>query len=123
MFGGLAIWSTAAITQILSMAGIAASTNVMVWTWGVVMGGLLIGVTYQILALLAMNKAYQENSSAANADYVTIMKMIQSDWCMGTSVSAFVGLMLYSNYNNWWAAQEEGMDEEEASALFSSFSF
>ena len=127
MYGGLAIWSAALITQILSMAGIAASTNVMVWTWGVAFGGMILGVAYQVLALIAMNKAYQENQDSAVAqvqtDTATIMDRIESGWLVGASSNAFTGLLLYVNYNNWWAAQEEAMGEKDDMALFSTFSF
>ena len=125
LYGGLAIWGTATITQILSMVGIAASTNVMIWSMVVVMGGLLVSVVYQVLAFLGMNKAYDlQEAGGADAASAAIMNTISSDWMTGASVNAFVGFLLYSNYNNWWAAQEEAMGEEdEVSALFSNFSF
>ena len=50
------------------------------------------------------------------------MKWVSEDWLTGTSAKAFVGIMLYMNYNNWWAAQDVDM-EEETSALFSTFNF
>ena len=127
MYGGLSIWAAAAITQILSMFGIAASTNVMVWTWGVAMGTMVLGVAYQVLALIAMNKAYQENQDSAVAqvqtDTAIIMNTIEGNWLTATAQNTFFGLMLYSNYNNWWTAQEDAMGEDEAMALFSTFSF
>ena len=60
----MVIAGSALIFQILSMAGIASDTNVLVWTWGVGVGGIVVGVVYQILALLAMNKAYSLNSKS-----------------------------------------------------------
>ena len=125
LYGGLVIWGTATITSILSMVGIAASTNVMIWSTVVVMGGLLVSVVYQVLAFIGMNKAYDlQEAGTADAESASIMNTISSDWMTGASVNAFVGLILYGNYNNWWAAQEEAMGEEdEASALFSNFSF
>ena len=40
------------------MFSILADVNQMVWFWGVLVTGLVVDLTYQVLAFLAVEKAY-----------------------------------------------------------------
>lgn len=53
-YGALSIWGVAFITQILSMAGILADINMMVWDFGVMYGLFYITLSYVIMQLLGM---------------------------------------------------------------------
>ena len=51
-FGNGAIYATAAVTQILAMAGLATGLNKMVWEYGVFLGSLTFTLAYLSIDLV-----------------------------------------------------------------------
>jgi len=64
-FGMLGIFGVAFVTEILATFGIAPELNVMVWAFGVGLGGLIVGLTYNIMMFLAINTVYGINSNTS----------------------------------------------------------
>ena len=58
MYGGLALSSILMITQLLSMFGVAANINVMVWSWTIMLVMPLIGLVAGGLKLTAYELFY-----------------------------------------------------------------
>ena len=48
-YGSIAVWGLALITQLLSMGGILADINYLIWSLGVALGGLVITLVYELL--------------------------------------------------------------------------
>jgi hypothetical protein len=57
-YGNIALWSVAAITQLMSNFGIATDINLMVWIYGVFMGGAVLNGLISSVNFFAMNSAY-----------------------------------------------------------------
>ena len=70
----------------------------MVWFWGVFAFGLLIDITYQFLAFLAVNKAYK----TAGKDALT--QNIINEWITFIAANAATGVIATANYDSWYAA-------------------
>ena len=58
VFGFLAVWTTALITQILAYFGLAIQINLLVWNFGVVWLGSSITLTSFLLYFIAYEDAY-----------------------------------------------------------------
>merc|ERR1719510_618042 len=65
-YGGLAIWGTAALTQLLATMGIMVGINMMVWGMLVPTGGMLLELGVAVLGFLAYNQFF-EQYEASNA--------------------------------------------------------
>jgi len=81
--------------------------------------GTLVGVIYNFLMLLAVQKTYSvsEVSGYANADKVSgIMNAINADWLNNNAATAFAGAVLYGSWANWYAYQSAGIDAANAAA-------
>ena len=63
-FGFMTIWGIALVTQILSFAGLFADINMLVWGYGVVIGGIYMTIAYDFMLLLASFTAYGEKATA-----------------------------------------------------------
>ena len=60
----MVIFGIATITQLLSIFGLFADINMLVWFWGVGVGGGLAGFTYSILQYLALNELTKAQAAA-----------------------------------------------------------
>jgi hypothetical protein len=58
MYAGLALWSVASVTQLLSLGGIAVDINLMVWGYGLGMVGSAIAMIVGMLQFYARFNAY-----------------------------------------------------------------
>jgi len=67
-YAGLAIFGVAFLTQAISFFGILNDINVMVWTYGVGMGGTILGVAYNLLIMLGLISLYSKNQDSGNAN-------------------------------------------------------
>jgi len=115
-FGMIGIFGVAFVTEILATFGIAPELNVMVWAFGVGLGGLVIGLTYNIMMFMAINTAYGVNSDATKAGASAaglVMKLIQSDWLLSNAAGAMIGWVLFSAYGNWWESMDSQIEEED----------
>merc|ERR1711953_921286 len=57
-YGGLAIWGTAALTQLLATMGIMVGINMMVWGMLVPTGGMLLELGLAVLGFMAYNQFF-----------------------------------------------------------------
>lgn len=117
-FGMLGIFGVAFVTEILATFGIAPELNVMVWAFGVGLGGLVIGLTYNIMMFMAINTCYGINSDSAKAMTTGIpagllMQQIQFDWLMSNAAAAMIGWVLFSAYGNWWESMDSQIVDED----------
>ncbi len=94
-------WSLVSITQILSVAGIAADINLMVWMYGGAAGGVinLIASLIQMYAydLMYTAKTQDSNAGANDAKIAAATKVVKSmemDWIKMASGEVIVGLEL-----------------------------
>jgi len=59
-YGGLFVWSFAALTQMLSLFGMATEVNTMVWQYGVGYTGAMVAMLAGLSNLLASEFAYED---------------------------------------------------------------
>ena len=120
-YGSIALWSVAFITQALSLAGLFADINVLVWTMGVMLFGLLLNITYSVLVLLGIMAAQKFNGTTTNdaneiiaaGNFVT---GLANEFAMVVAGQAFSGAIMAMNKDSWWAAQKMNMGEKETDA-------
>merc|ERR1712088_501738 len=81
-YGGLAIWGTAALTQLLATFGIMVGINMMVWGMLVPTGGMLLELGLAVLGFLAYNQFFEqyEASNATAAAYMATMEREMAKW-------------------------------------------
>lgn len=53
-YGMIAIWGVAVITQLMSIFGVMPEINMLVWSYGVGIGGLFITISYWCMALIGI---------------------------------------------------------------------
>merc|ERR550532_3310338 len=80
-YGTLSIGAILTITQLLSMFGIAAEVNVMLWGYATMLVGPLLGAAVSGIAMWGYDQAYQlcDTDSSAYADACIIMSDIEGD--------------------------------------------
>ncbi len=120
-------WSVVSITQILSVAGIAADVNLMVWMYGSAAGGvisLIVGLIQMYAYDLMYTAKTQDSPAGANdakiAAATKVVKSMELDWIKMTAGEVITGLELEKEGMNWLAAQmmqlpmekKEEMEEE-----------
>ena len=114
-YAGLAFWSVASLTQILSIFGVAADINVMVWMYGGAVGGL-VGLVAHFIAMYAYDQLYTKTSSATASEVTaaeTLMGEMEIAAISMASGEVLVGLELYDQGMNWMAAQMMAMGDGE----------
>jgi hypothetical protein len=84
----------------------------MVWFWGVFATGLLVDITYQVLAFLALEKGYSDATS-------DVMSMVTADWVAFAAGNAATYALMAINYESWMTAENPEQDTESMFALFS----
>ena len=125
----------ATVTQLLSMLGIAAEINVMVWMYG----GLVNSVVGLISGLVAMYAydAYwtvsEDSTSAQQSNAATALAGLEQDMLYGMAHETAAGVALYMHADAWmmaqfmalpeetqkkWLAEKEGDHEESMHAYF-----
>jgi hypothetical protein len=58
LYGGLAIFGTATLTQLLATFGIMVSINMLVWGMVLPLGGMILELSMAVLGFLAYNQFY-----------------------------------------------------------------
>ena len=83
LYGGIVIWSLAAVTSILEFF-VGAANMQMVWGLGVFFGIPLISFIYGILTFMSYNKAYEVVRDSKDATKLTtayaLINMIKIEW-------------------------------------------
>ena len=109
-YGSLVIGSVAFIFQILSIFGIAADINIMVWMYLVLAGGMIVGGTASILRFYAYELAWsagEDGNAAANA------MVIREEMVEVTAMETATTFALWTEGANWWYAQMMALPEEK----------
>ena len=120
-YGGLALWSAAAITQLMSDFGAGGDLNMMVWGYGLEMGGSILGMIVSLFVFLSYNEAYtwsQDTTKTADEQATALAHMdeLEAMWTATAANEAMVALTLMAEYNNWKQAQWMILSEEEQNA-------
>lgn len=128
-YAGLTLGSVAFITQVLSIFGIAAEINIMVWMYGVSLGGLIIGMITGALRLWAYEQAWSSAEDGTNGAS-SIAYNIRQEMVEVSAMSSSSTLALWTEAANWWAAQmmalpqdKEAMMNEQKDEMLSLFNF
>ena len=113
-YAGLAFWSVASLTQILSIFGVAADINVMVWMYGGMVGGL-VSLVAHFIAMWAYDQLYVVKTTSATPAEVTAAETLMHEMELAAiavgSGEVLMGLELYDQGMNWMAAQMMAMGE------------
>ena len=126
---------TATVTQLLSMLGIAAEINVMVWLYGG-LADMVLGLVSGLIAMYAYDAYWQvseDSTSAQQANAATALAVLERDMLAGTAYETAASVLLYSHHDAWltaqfmalpedsqeeWLAEKEGDLEESMHAFF-----
>jgi len=105
---------TATITQLLSMLGVAAEANVMVWMYGSLANsafGLLTGLV-AMYAYDAYWSVADDATSADQANAATALAALEQDMLSGTAYETAAGVALYTYRDAWMMAQFMALPKE-----------
>ena len=113
-YAGLAIFGVASITQILSLFGVAADVNVLVWWYGVHMTGMVVHLITAVLRFLAYETAWTAcaGDSTTNPDQCATFDAVEHEMLELTAMATSMEFTLYTNHKSWMKAQWLAMDEE-----------
>ena len=103
----LGVGAILTITQLLSMFGIAAEVNVMLWGYATMLVGPLMGAVVSGLAMWGYDQAYQlcDADSSTNADACTMQDTIEGDMLWHAVAELSMGAALWESYEGWMMAQ------------------
>jgi len=106
-YGMLSVGAILTITQLLSMFGIAAEVNVMLWGYATMLVGPLLGAAISGIAMWGYDQAYQlcDADSSTNADACAIMGEIEGDMLWQAVGELSMGAALMESYEGWMQAQ------------------
>ena len=102
-YGGLAIWGVASLSTLVSFVALH-ELNLQVWKYGVTYGTLLVGVIYNLLMLLAIQKTSGKASNILaqqDADIGGLMLQINYNWLGTNAAYAFASAVLWGNMRNF----------------------
>lgn len=90
--------------------------NVLVWMYGVGLGGTFVAVIYNIFMLLAVQTTYSKGESLSDSNKASasslLMLSINNDWLLNNAAGAFVGSILFGSWGNWYTWQKSGMNPD-----------
>ena len=114
-YSQLAIFGVAAVTQILSFAGMFASINVMVWGYGVMMAFVGLRVVAWWMRFFAYEQEYSNKTDATKySASVKAISKIESKYDAVADAAMTVTFIM--QYDNWMYAQYMAMSPEERAA-------
>merc|ERR1712037_792582 len=114
MYGTLSIGAILTITQLLSMFGIAAEVNVMLWGYATMFVGPLLGATVSGIAMWGYDQAYQlcDSDETTYANACDRMSEIEGDMLWMAVEELAMGAALMESYEGWMMAQFMALPEE-----------
>merc|ERR1712146_804868 len=120
----LVTMGAAFVTQALSMAGIAASTNMMVWGYG----GMALGLAqlaWGVMTFLQHWNCWKLLKDDADGDDdiddanpLSLIGEIESDWMMVGAAESAAALVLWQYMEAWMVAQWYALPEDERQAAW-----
>lgn len=130
-WGTFLIMGTAHVFQILSMLGMMTSLNLMVWGWGVGVGGMVVHALVAYYWLSGMNAGWAACTTAyetpddTDSDEVTectwmsaYFEIIEAEMMKAMAKDTAITLTLGEYYEMWVIAQWWAMPEEERYAMW-----
>merc|ERR1712187_127090 len=121
----LAIMGAAFVTQALSMAGIAASTNMMVWGYGVAM---VLGVVELIWGVMTFMQHWtmwnlladdaSEDDDIDTSGFLSLADDIEWEWLKMSAAGSASALAVWQYGEAWMVAQWWALPEEERQAMW-----
>jgi len=131
-YGALVIFGVAMITQLLSIFGIANSLNLMVWTYGVGMGGMLVSAVASMiwmwgikLGWTACRETYADDTANSDADEVAecaawsaYTDLMESNMKVLMAEDTAFAITVGTYMEDWLLAQWWAMPEEERYAMW-----
>jgi hypothetical protein len=113
-YGGLAVWGTAAFTQLLATFGIMVGINMMVWGMLVPTGGMLLELGLAVLGFLAYNQFF-EQYEANNSTAYAYMATMEREMAQHTASHVAGAFEIYHAMPSWlWGAYMASSDEDKA---------
>lgn len=113
-YGGLAVWGTAALTQLLATFGIMVGINLMVWGILVPTGGMLLELTAAVLGYLAYDQFFNQYEASNSTAYSYMAKM-ERQMAQHTASHVAGAFELYHAMPSWiWGAYMASSEEEKA---------
>merc|ERR1712088_534572 len=113
-YGGLAIWGTAALAQLLATFGIMVGINMMVWGMLVPTGGMLLELGLAVLGFLAYNQFF-EQYEASNATAAAYMATMEREMAQHTASHVAGAFEIYHSMPSWlWGAYMNSSEEDKA---------
>ena len=117
-YAALALWGVASLTQIASLAGVAADINIMVWFYGLGMVGALVSLVAGSLHFYAKWSAFGLSRDATQTAGVVnaaggVYGSVSLEEVEHAAFGALVGMELAYNWPNWMAAQWAALPEEK----------
>lgn len=112
-YGTMALMAIAFLSQALSLAGIGAASNLMVWNFGVALGLPAISFTCLGLSLMAWEQGYDSKDLKAASTQAYAKQGMVSNLA---AISAFFMTGLH-NFDSWTAAQWIALGEEAQTTM------
>jgi hypothetical protein len=116
IYGGLAMWGPAALTQLLATFGIMVGINMLVWGMILPLGGLVVELAVVVLGFLAYNQFWDQATMATpNATAGSYIASMERDMAYHTAAHVAGAFELYLEMGNWvWAAYMNSSEEAKA---------
>merc|ERR1712146_783611 len=118
------VMSTLTVTQLLSMFGIAVSTNLMAWHYGGMIAGLMSLVAYIISFMghkagrdVAKEDAEDDVIDENGAAGLAYAEAIEGDWMKWMAAETSMTLMGWQYGKDWMDAQWAALSEEERASM------
>ena len=125
-YSKIAIFGVALITQILSMAGLFASINMLVWSYGVFVTYFSITIVYTLMMGYTYQMAADDYGTNNDANAGVVMTLMKNDFITFFGVTAFTIAGFTTNYTKWYQGQKMATaetEETQAAALFTLLDF
>lgn len=104
----------ASITQLLSMLGIAAEINLMVWMYGGVVD-MVVSLIWGLVAMYAVDAYWvdsEDTASSTQANSASALGMLESDMTNMVALETGAAVGLYIHHKGWMMGQWNALSDE-----------
>ena len=120
-YGGLFFWGVASITQLLSVFGVMADVNLLVWGQIGPLMGIVSLISYG-LRLFAYDTAYDlVVADSTNTNATTVRDSLETELVEVAAMQAATGLALLQEKDNWLEGQWQALSEETRESIKASY--
>ena len=114
-YGGMALWGTAAFTQLLATFGIMTGINMMVWGTLVPMVGGLLTMTVAVIGMIAYNQFWDQWQNQSNSTAESYLYRMEREMALHEASHIAGHFEMYLEMSSWlWGAYMASSDEEKA---------